>query len=50
MTINSTIAIILILFIALLLISTVMVSVTLFKEIKKLRSETKTSSGEEADE
>lgn len=47
MTINSTIAIIMIIFVVLLFVSTVMVSVSLFKEIKRIKSESKASSCEE---
>lgn len=50
MTINSLIAIAMLLFIAALAISTVMVSIALFKEIKKLKSETATSFEKEVEE
>ncbi len=50
MTINFIIAIVMLIFIAVLLVSTIMVSLTLIKEIKKLKSETVPSVDEEADE
>lgn len=50
MTINFIIAIVMLIFIAVLLVSTIMVSLTLIKEIKKLKRETVPSVDEEADE
>ena len=50
MTINSTIAIIMIIFVVLLFVSTVMVSVSLFKEIKRIKGDSKASSVEEVNE
>lgn len=50
MTINSLFAIAMLVFIAVLAISTVMVSIELFKEFKKLKSEAVPSLEKEADE
>ena len=50
MTINSLFAIAMLLFIAVLAVSTVMVSIALFKEIKKLKNEAVPSLEKEAEE
>lgn len=50
MTINSLLAITMLVFIVALGISTVMVSIALFKEIKKLKSETAPSFEKEVEE
>ncbi len=50
MTINFIIAIVMLIFIAVLLVSTIMVSLTLIKEIKKLKGEEVPFVDEEADE